>query len=559
MITLNSLTKKRKSFLNQIYNIVDNQFKKQEENFNGKKTKDIIKELENNSDYIQRIFIDGSWGTGKSYFCDALKDKIDEENQTKEDNRKINFIKINVWETDYFSDPMKSLIGEINNSSCKLTDDVKKEAEKILSRGFQTLKKIGLNRGLSFIMEAGLDKVLSKIGLDETKRKEVMEIFNETEEINTNELEDYNEYKNLVNSFKKALSNDQRLKLIVIDELDRCKPTYAIELLETVKHFFGVKNIIFIFLVNMEQLRSIASTSYLTEDKCSEYFEKFYDIKFTLPPLDYNDFLLIEYDKYNQFETYNPVIENGYYKSNEIEKFYETLFLEAFSSNCDGEKVAPRSFIKSFKKFSLLLLSLSEEEKNCYPLMIILILYFIREEFSLGYKNDDTENKNTELPISLLYLRTFFEKNNGILYESLIPENTFYKELNDKFRIKSKFIENDFYTKFYLALFFKEGSKRTEDNRVIINYKIVLTSNLSRPYANIGLKYNNLYNNLYFNKVNYFITRDFFNAFCILFPLSLFNNLFINDYVISSREGNYYHTNILEAWAKEKYSFVLNI
>ena len=559
MTVLNSLTKKRKGFLNQIYNIVDNQFKKQEENFNGKKTKDIIKELENNSDYIQRIFIDGSWGTGKSYFCDALKDKIAEKNQTKEENRKINFIKINAWETDYFSDPMKSLIGEINNSSCKLTDDVKKEAEKILSRGFQTLKKIGLNRGLSFIMEAGLDKVLSKIGLDETKRKEVMEIFNETEEINTNELEDYNEYKNLVNSFKKALSNDQRLKLIVIDELDRCKPTYAIELLETVKHFFGVKNIIFIFLVNMEQLKSIASTSYLTEDKCSEYFEKFYDIKFTLPPLDYNDFLLIEYDKYNQFKTYNPVIENGYYKSNEIEKFYETLFLEAFSSNCDGEKVAPRSFIKSFKKFSLLLLSLSEEEKNCYPLMIILILYFIREEFSLGYKNNDTENKNTELPISLLYLRTFFEKNNGTLYESLIPENIFYDELNDKFRIKSKFIENDFYTEFYLALFFKEGSKRTEDNRVIINYKIVLTSNLSRPYANIGLKYNNLYNNLYFNRVNYFITRDFFNAFCILFPLSLFNNLFINDYVISSREGNYYHTNILEAWAKEKYSFVLNI
>lgn len=547
MTALNSLTKKRKGFLNQIYNIVDNQFKKQEENFNGKEPKDIIKELENNSDYIQRIFIDGSWGTGKSYFCEALEEKINEENEKREKERKINFIKINAWETDYFSDPMKSLIGEIS-SHITLDVETTQKAEQILKNG------------LTIFGKAVFNKVLEKIGLDKANREELESLFKEVTQFETSELEEYNKYKQLVNDFKETLiTKEPALKVIVIDELDRCKPTYAIELLETVKHFFGVKNIIFIFLVNMEQLKSIASTSYLTEDKCSEYFEKFYDIKFTLPSLDYNDFLQIEYNKYNQFETYNPVIENGYYKSNEIDRFYKTLFLEAFNSNCDGESVAPRNFIKSFKKFSLLLSSLSEEEKNCYPLMIILILYFIREEFSLGYKNNDTETPNTELPISLLYLRTFFEKNNGTLYKSLIPENIFYNELNDKFRIKSKFIENDFYNRFYLALFFKEGRKRTEDNRTIINYKIVLTANLSRTYANIGLKYNNLYNNLYFNKINYFITEDFFNASCILFPLSLFNNLFINSYVISSREEKYYHTDILEAWAKEKYSFVLNI
>lgn len=547
MTALDSLTKKRKGFLNQIYNIVDNQFKKQEEDFNGKEPKDIIKELENNPDYIQRIFIDGSWGTGKSYFCDALEDKIDEENQTKEDHRKINFIKINAWETDYFSDPMKSLIGEIS-SHITLNVETTQKAEQILKNGLAIFGKAILNKGLE------------KIGLDEAKREDLEKLFKEVTQFETSELDEYNKYKQLVNDFKETLiTKEPDLKLIVIDELDRCKPTYAIELLETIKHFFGVKNIIFIFLVNMEQLKSIASTSYLTEDKCSEYFEKFYDIKFNLPPLDYNDFLQIEYDKYNKFETYKPILENGYYRSSEMDRFYETLFLETFNSNCDGEKVAPRSFIKAFKKFSLLLSSLSEEEKSCYPLMIILILYFIREEFSLGYKNDDTETPNTEFPISLLYLRTFFEKNNGTLYENLIPENVFYSELNDKFRIKSKFIENDFYIKFYLALFFKEGSKRTEDNRTIINYKIVLASNLPRPYANIGLKYNNLYDNLYFNKVNYFIAGDFFNAFSILFPLSLFNNLFINSYTISSREGNYYHTDILEAWAKEKYSFVLNI
>ena len=84
MQVLSLLTRKRKGFLNQIYNIIDNQFKKQEEDFKEKTNKEIIQLLENNFEYIQRIFIDDTWGTGKSYFCEALKEKINEENKIKE-------------------------------------------------------------------------------------------------------------------------------------------------------------------------------------------------------------------------------------------------------------------------------------------------------------------------------------------------------------------------------------------------------------------------------------------------------------------------------------------
>lgn len=526
MTFLNSLTKKRKSFLNQIYNIVDNQFKKQEEDFNGKEPKDIIKELENNSDYIQRIFIDGSWGTGKSYFCDALENKIDEENQTKEDNRKINFIKINAWETDYFSDPMKSLIGEIS-SHITLDVETTQKAEQILKNGLTILGKAILNKGLE------------KIGLDKVKREELESLFKEITKFETSELGEYNKYKQLVNEFKETLiTKEPDLKLIIIDELDRCKPNYAIELLETIKHFFGVKNIIFIFLVNMEQLKSIASTSYLTEDKCSEYFEKFYDIKFTLPLLDYNDFLQIEYDKYNQLDTYKPNLINGGYVSNEVNIFYENLFIEAFISNCDGESVGARSFIKSFKKFNLLLLSLSNNEKACYPLMIIFILYFIREEF-LKNKKDDT------ISLTLLYLRTFFEKNNSNLCETELEEHEFNSQIGDTLKLKNNYSDSSFYKYLYLTLKYKIGKKEYNPRTETEYSKYIVTLSKEQVMGNpIYIKLENI--DVYIENI----------CICYKFPSFLFENFYIKKFEI---QGDYYSTDILEAWAREKYSFILNV
>ena len=541
MTALNSLTKKRRGFLNQIYNIVDNQFKKQEENFNGKEPKDIIKELENNSDYIQRIFIDGSWGTGKSYFCEALEEKINEENEKREKERKINFIKINAWETDYFSDPMKSLIGEINSHKL-LNSETQKAIEEVM--------KNVLKAGWKFLLKLAI----TKFNLSNDDIEQLKSLFNG---LNTSELTDYKNYKKLVDKFKECLSLEKDLKVIVIDELDRCRPTYAIELLETVKHFFGVKNIIFIFLVNMEQLKSIASTSYLTEDKCSEYFEKFYDIKFTLPSLDYNDFLQIEYDKYNQLTTYKPSVKDFKNVSSESDRFYEALFLEAFNSNCDGESVAPRNFIKSFKKFSLLLSSLTEEEKSYYPLMIILVLYFIREEFSLKYKKKQ-EDEDNKLPILLLYLKTFFEKKDLTQFENILEDYEFTTSLNEDIRRKVQFNNFNFYKKLYLILFHKTGVLRKDSfGDDIISEFLTLENSYDEEYKE-NVNYLLSSDEIVFNNVEYVCSEKGYSGNCLVLPLSLFQEINKNPH----KTGTYssiYNTNILEAWAKEKYSFVLNI
>lgn len=550
----NKLTSKRKAFINQLYNLINTQFEEQKKLEKLEPAK-IIEELENNSDYIQRIFIDAPWGMGKSFFSKALQEKVEEERITRIEfgKKEINFININAWETDYFSDPMKSLIGEINNSSCELTDDAKEKAEKLLSRGFQALKKIGLNRGLSFIMEAGLDRVLCKIGFDEAKRKEFIDIFNETEEINTNELEEYKKYKELVTSFKISLSKDEKLKVIVIDELDRCKPTYAIELLETVKHFFGVKNIIFIFLVNKEQLKSIASTSYLTEDKCSEYFEKFFDIQFNLPKLEYEDFIQIEYDDYNQTGIYGANEQNTSNEkliSDDTVRIYESIFLEAFNSNCDSSIVSPRNFIKSFKKFKILLSSLSNEERACYPLMTVLIVYFIREEFLKKIKttNENVENIENKLELDVILFKTFFltENNEKI---NFIPQKLLGDERYscNSYKIKGRYEEDK---NFYLILANILYLKNSTSGNMLIREKI---DEIFQPHFSVLdkiVKFENLKYKLHIS-LNSFENPEGY--------IYIDSNFFTTQTILNHCIENCYNTNILEAWAEEKYNFTMNI
>lgn len=520
MIHYDKLTPKRKAFINQLYNLINTQFEEQEKLKDLEPAK-IIEELENNSDYIQRIFIDAPWGMGKTFFSKALKEKIEKENEVKEDERKINLININAWETDYFSDPMKSIIGELNTHKL-LNSETQRVIEKIMENIFKAGGKFLLNF------------FLKKFQISADDWEDLKSILNG---VSTSELKDYKNYKELVDKFKECLSLEKDLKVIVIDELDRCKPIYAIELLETIKHFFGVKNIIFVFLVNKKQLQSIVSTSYLQDDECSEYFEKFFDIQFNLPELEYEDFIQIEYDKYNQPQTYE--VNNEGVSEDNI-RIYESIFLEAFISNCDSSFVSPRNFIKSFKKFRILLTSLSDEERACYPLMIVLILYFIKEEFL---------NKNENITLKTLFNKTFFisqkdKKSRNLLknISGVIVVSGANYEIKDKYEkdrdfylIFSKFIGEK--SSSVNLLFIQELDEKREVNYFLLEDIHIRFKNLIYKIRITKSSYND-------NEGNLFIEPHFFTDTQLL------------NYQTTK---NSYNSLILLEWVEQKYNFTMNI
>lgn len=114
-----------------------------------------------------------------------------------------------------------------------------------------------------------------------------------------NELSNYLEAEKWIKEFKKQLENftknlDKPL-IFIVDELDRCKPSFALEIIEIIKHFFSLKNVVFVLSINKEQITSYITHQYWNSSDSENYLHKFIDIETELPEHTENWIALLTY------------------------------------------------------------------------------------------------------------------------------------------------------------------------------------------------------------------------------------------------------------------------
>ena len=355
MKTFELLTKNRQDFLEALVRVIKKSFEEQKE-FEDWENEDIRP--------VQRIFINAPWGMGKTLFADALQEYLSEK------FKNINTLYVNSWKMDFYNEPMKALIAEMS------------EGNIINPESTEKAKKFLKNCGKIFFGKILKNFLLKRFNLNDKDIEEMKSFFNG---LNTSELEDYKNYKKLLEEFKDTLSKEKSPKIIIIDELDRCRPDYAIQLLEIIKHIFDVKNIIFLFLINREQLESIVSTIYMNSNLSNKYFEKFYDVELNLPKANYEELNEPEFKIVNDFKEYK-VDKNGYSNNRDlvIQKiFLDIAFVIKSSSWLENNDISIRNIKKLLKKFNILKDSLIEEEKEQYILILALITYFFIKELNL--------------------------------------------------------------------------------------------------------------------------------------------------------------------------------
>ena len=213
------------------------------------------------------ISIDGYWGTGKTFLLRRWQKALE-----KEGFRAIYF---NAWEDDFCDDPLVAILGQL--SEYFEESPLQSLANKVVEVGIPLLKQNirgVLENKTGITLELKEDK---KNGQDALKSYRFQRATKD-------------ELKNRLSEMSAKVREETGHPMVfIIDELDRCRPTFAIELLERVKHIFDVPNLVFVFGINREELCSSLQSVYGTID-ASIYLRRFFDMEFTLPAVDAEKF-----------------------------------------------------------------------------------------------------------------------------------------------------------------------------------------------------------------------------------------------------------------------------
>ena len=112
-------------------------------------------------------------------------------------------------------------------------------------------------------------------------------------------ITDHHSIIELIKQLINDVINKSHCKSIVIfvDELDRCNPSYAVRLLEDIKHYFLMDNVTFVFSVNLSELQHMVKSVYGEQFDAFRYLDRFFDIRLNLPVANQELYLKKEISK----------------------------------------------------------------------------------------------------------------------------------------------------------------------------------------------------------------------------------------------------------------------
>ncbi|WP_374973168.1 KAP family P-loop NTPase fold protein [Spongiibacter marinus] len=239
----------------------------------------ILERLYKNGKTSYVINIDAEWGLGKSVFLEEIGKSLSKNHYV---------IQFNAWENDYSETPFESLI-------CELVDQLpsRNEFVSVKRKIIDAASKIDSTS----ILKMGLTLATGNRDFSEDAANAVAGIIKPGD---NDLLKRHREKKKVIENFKTSLKKlseivgelDSKEKyspiFVMIDELDRCRPTFAVELLECVKHLFNIEGYYFLVATNTKELSHTIKSIYGADFGAKTYLNRFFDSYFTLsePSLD---------------------------------------------------------------------------------------------------------------------------------------------------------------------------------------------------------------------------------------------------------------------------------
>lgn len=237
------------------------------------------------------ISIEAGFGRGKTFFRKAWAKQLKSAGEV--------VVEVDVQQSDHSGDPVITLLGAFVDALPKgeKADGEKalESVKKVAAIGARALTRALLKSGADEVIEAitegaigqledfdALDGVIKCVGGEMSKvAGQLIASQMAAERVRKTELPEQLE------ALRAALveGNQNERVVVIIDELDRCHPEYAISFLEATKLIFGQSGFVFCLMVNADYLECLARHRFGVAKEDEKYLDKFVDIRLKLDPL----------------------------------------------------------------------------------------------------------------------------------------------------------------------------------------------------------------------------------------------------------------------------------
>lgn len=252
------------------------------------------------------IAIDAPWGVGKSTFLRMWINELDLGNQKYSAwqefdppyesiflGKSVLPIYYNAWENDFSDNALASILFSV----CAQMEDRQQKGSFLPEDESKIINFISTCAELLttvFVYLQTNDEVISNVGgatagLASNSLLRIMSKYLQRKEkapIQPSISAEYKRIQQIRDSFQDALEELAAISdgvIIFIDELDRCKPSFAIETLEAIKHYFNIPGLAFVFAADMPELAHAVGGRYGYKMNASGYLAKLFDYQMILP------------------------------------------------------------------------------------------------------------------------------------------------------------------------------------------------------------------------------------------------------------------------------------
>lgn len=325
--------------------------------------------------------INASWGTGKTYFLNRWKADLEKHYPV---------VYIDAWKQDYSDDPLLTVVSSIIDqlkaqAGGEAEQFVVKKAEKAarlfkavapaLTKGVVAkLTGIKIDEIAEGLDDSDSDSKIGDLGFGAASGKLVQTL-----------IDDHNAKLQGVEAFKESLQDwigavvgkggRERPAFIFIDELDRCRPSYAVEMLEVIKHFFQMEGVVFVVATDTEQLQHAVKAIYGQGFNSGVYLSRFFRRRFTLSEPNYTDFIKTQFTSNNV--NINELTRNAW----PVIDIECASFISVISELCQLFELSLRDTEQLIDRVVSILRGSENKKVNILLLASLLILHDKHHEF----------------------------------------------------------------------------------------------------------------------------------------------------------------------------------